>query len=332
MIIVTGATGFIGRRVVARLVAEYPGREVVCLVRDAETPLELSGREVLARLGVRTLKVDLAAGRGMERVPRSPDLVLSLAANTDTEESDHTCNDVGLRNLYGALAPLASGAHFLHVSTTALLAGRADAGSPFTEETPPAPSNEYGRSKLRAEEFIAARAARDRFALTVCRLTTVWGEGMRPNSFFDVLKRMVLQGSPVTRLNWPGLTDLIHVDDAAELIVALSKRPGQPGAARLYTLSTEALTLAEVNRMLHERLGVEYRPINLPAPFWKAAASSRRLVYALERLLPARLYNPLWRATLVSDNVIYADTSKIKREFPGREPKRLADFIEDVLG
>lgn len=331
MIIVTGATGFIGRRVVARLVAEYPEREVVCLVRDADNALELTGREVLARLGVRTLKVDLVTGRGLEAVPKSPGLVINLAANTDTEDRDHSCNDVGLRNLFRAVAPLGAGAHFLHVSTTALLAGRSNAASPFDEETPPAPTNEYGRSKLRAEEFIAARAAEDGFALTVCRLTTVWGAGMRENSFFDVLKKMVRKGSPVARLNWPGLTDLIHVDDVAELIVELSKSRGGPGAARLYTLSTEALTLADVNRLLHERLGVEYRQIRLPALFWKAAASSRRLIYALEPVLPGRLYNPLWRATLVADNVIYADTSKVKREFPGREPKRLIDFVGDVL-
>jgi nucleoside-diphosphate-sugar epimerase len=331
MIIVTGATGFIGARVVAKLAEQHPAHEVVCLVRAVNNKREAHGREILANLNLKTIEVDLVTGKGLEQVPRSPELVINLAANTDTEDGDHSCNDAGVKNLYQAIQPLSASTHFLQVSTTALFAGRRNASVPFTEKTPPVATNEYGRSKLRGEEFIARQAAEQNFCLTICRLTTVWGKGMRENSFFDVLRKRVLARSLATRLNWPGLTDLIHVDDAAELIVKLSGRPGQPGIPSVYTLSTEAMTLAHVNHLIHAKLGLPYRQINLPMTFWMITAASRPFIHSLERLMPGRFYNSIWRATLVADNVIYADTAKIKAAYPGRNPKLLADFIDDVL-
>ncbi|MFN2497983.1 MAG: NAD-dependent epimerase/dehydratase family protein [Pyrinomonadaceae bacterium] len=331
MIIVTGATGFIGTRVIAKLAEQHPAEDIICLVRAVTNKREAHGREILANLNLKTIEVDLVTGKGLEQVPRSPELVINLAANTDTEDGDHSCNDAGVQNLYQAIQPLRASTHFLQVSTTALFAGRRNASVPFSEETRPVATNEYGRSKLRGEEFIIRQAAVQNFCLTICRLTTVWGKGMRENSFFDVLRKKVLERSVATRLNWPGLTDLIHVDDTAELIVKLSGRRAHPGIPGVYTLSTEAMTLAEVNQLIHGKLGLQFKQINLPRTFWMITAASRPLIHSLERLIPARFYNPLWRATLVSDNVIYADTSKIKEAYPGRKPKLLADYIDDVL-
>lgn len=331
MIIVTGATGFIGRRIIPKLLAACPDSKVLCLVKDADNDLEISGRRLLAQFDIRMMPVDLSTGRGLDQVPRSPRLVLNLAANTETADRNHSVNDIGLEKLYRAIEPLNSGTHFVQISTTALLAGRRHPRFPLTEETPHTPTNEYGRSKARAEAFISARASERQFCLTICRPTTVWGSGMRPDSFFDVLKKLVVGGSPISRLNWPGLTDLIHVDDAADLIVALSKKSPPPGMPAVYTLSSEALTLAQINRRCYEYFGLGYRKINLPKIFWTLAASSRRTIYALEPILPLRLYNPLWRSTLISDNVIHADTWKIRSAFPDWQPKKLADFISDAL-
>jgi len=331
MIIVTGATGFIGTRVAARLIEQYPKTEIVCLIRDVTNGFEKRGRQVLAKLNLKTIEGDLITGKGLDRLPRSPELVINLAANTDTEDRDHSCNDVGLQNLFKAIQPLDARTHFMQISTTALLAGRPNTKLPFREDCEPQATNEYGRSKLRGEQFIIKRAAEQEFCLTICRLTTVWGTGARENSFFDVLQKKVLEKSVVTRLNWPGLTDLIHVDDAAELIVKISSRPGQPGIANVFTLSTEAMTLAQINQIIHERLGFKYKQINLPGGFWMLAAAFRHPIHSLERLIPARVYNSLWRATLVADSVIYADRSKINEAFPDWQPKKLTQFLDDVL-
>jgi len=331
MIVVTGATGFIGRRVIARLSEVYSKDEIVCLIRDPTNDFERAGKELLSKLDLQTIEGDLVSGQALDQLPRSPRLVINLAANTDTEERDHSCNDLGLENLFDAVQPLGPGTHFVQISTTAIMAGRRKAMLPLTEGTTPEPTNEYGRSKLRAEEFIVRKAREQGFSLTICRPTTVWGKGARKNSFFDVLVKMAITRSPVARLNWPGLTDLIHVDDAAELVLGLSQRRGASGLAGIYTISNEALTLARVNRLIHERLGITYKEIKLPKLFWSSAASSRQVIYTLESLIPNKIYNPIWRATLVAENVIWADTSKIRTEFPVWKPKMLADFIDDVL-
>ena len=52
MIVVTGATGFVGRRLMRVLVSNYADEEILCLVHDqAENELERSGRAVLDELG-----------------------------------------------------------------------------------------------------------------------------------------------------------------------------------------------------------------------------------------------------------------------------------------
>src|SRR5438034_1291566 len=75
------------------------------------------------------------------------------------------------------------------------------------------PMSRYVLSKWRAEKFLLAEAQRRGFRLTILRLCTVYGPEFRPNTFFDVLKKEVERGTIVSRLNWPGLTSFIHVDD-----------------------------------------------------------------------------------------------------------------------
>ena len=327
----TGASGFIGRRLAARLAGDPRG--TLNLVHAGGSAYERAGQDWLRARGIPFRAVDLVSGRGLDGLPRSPSIVFHLAASTDTATTDHRCNDLGTRNLIEALGPWTGSAHVLFTSSLAVTDSRADYSRPLAEGVDAArpPRSAYGRAKLEAEAWLEARAKADGFSLTILRLSTVYGSGPRPTSLFDALQRYVRRGSLIGRLDWPGLTGFVHVDDVVEALLRLAEIPPAAGSSATYLVHAESATLARVSELLHGKLGVPYRPVRLPRPLWGACAALTRRAGALEHGLPARVYNALWRAGLVVDNVFWCETDKLERALPGWKPRRLGDAIADTL-
>ena len=113
MIVVSGATGFIGRRVVGELVKKNRPEGILCLVWKKNNHREQAGRKWLRRVGVKLKEIDLLDKRSLTDLPQSPRLVFHLAATTDTALADHSCNDIGTINLVEALGP-SKKTHFVY--------------------------------------------------------------------------------------------------------------------------------------------------------------------------------------------------------------------------
>lgn len=97
---------------------------------------------------------------------------------------------------------------------------------------------------------------------------TVYGKYPRPNSIFDLMQTMVVNGSLAARLNWPGRTSVVHAEDAAAAMIRVADCPPKPGATQIFIVHSEALTLAEISKTLHRALDVPYRQIRLPIWVW----------------------------------------------------------------
>src|SRR5262245_1860922 len=83
--LVTGGTGFIGRRLVRQLVAQYGADAVVCLVKPPVTALEAKALEAFRGQGLRLIEGDLIAQPVATQAPPAVDVVFHLAANIDTD-------------------------------------------------------------------------------------------------------------------------------------------------------------------------------------------------------------------------------------------------------
>ncbi len=68
--------------------------------------MEIEGRQILLKLGVKIKKVDLVTGQGLGVLSKRPEMVVHLAGNTDTNSSDYRCNDKGTKNLLRYLKKL----------------------------------------------------------------------------------------------------------------------------------------------------------------------------------------------------------------------------------
>lgn len=332
-IIVTGATGFVGRRLIRMLVAAYGVSNILCLVYDqADNELELTGRAILNELGVSYIPVDLVSGRGLENTPKSPKMVFHLASNTETGAADHSINDVGTRRLVEALSPISPDCHFIFTSTIAVSDHREDESVSVDENTPLLrPFNDYGRRKLVAENYLRQCASEMGFSVSIVRLCAVFGQGTRSDGLFARLSEMVARDALVARLNYPGKLSFISVDDIARILVMLSSRQWAYRSCELYIPVCEVMTIAELIHIYYEAKEIEYRPIRLPPFFWKLCDLVAKSFYRIEYLLPHAVNNRIWQLGLVVGNGFHNDSRKIFRSLPELKLKRFKDAVGEIF-
>lgn len=315
MILVTGATGFVGRRLIKLLIKNNDPKSIVCLVPSFDNDLEISGRNILTKLKVKLVYCDLVTKEGLENLPRSFSVIFNLAANTEVLDKDHRVNDQGMINLINHLK-FSKSTHVIHISTMVIYSGRINTRNEIDENTQPKPTNEYSRSKLKGEICWINSAKQKGYRLTVFRPNTIYGKGGRNNGLIDTVDKLTNGNSLLSRINWPGKSSLIYVDDIANII---SKTPRILGSKKtkinIYNIDPERLSLSEIIKLFYQYKGINIQNINLPNFFWKYVSSTRKYIYKCEYFLPNKIYNWLWRLSLLSENVIVSNNLNFVRDF-----------------
>lgn len=167
-ILITGATGKVGSRLVTRLAQR--GHQLRALVRDPKRAEDLRGD--------RRDRIDLVVGDlldpdSLAAAVRGVDAVVHCAAffRGATPEQAHAVNDLGTRHLASA-ARDAAVKRFIFIST-GLVYG-SNGGRLAAEDDPCAPTAAYPVSKLAAERFLFSLDGLD---VRVLRLPFVYGDG-----------------------------------------------------------------------------------------------------------------------------------------------------------
>jgi UDP-glucose 4-epimerase len=326
--LVTGATGFIGRRLVPRLVGG--GADLACLVKPPATPLEAEALASFRRAGLCLIEGDLMRQPVADAPPPAVDVVFHLAANIDTAATEDALrvNHEGTSYLLDWLRPVSRGARLLYASSVAVHDRDRQPAGPIREDSPFAPRTAYGRTKLEGERILQQRAAADGYSWTIVRLPTVYGPGQKPGGLFDQMITMARTGSLLGRIDWPGKSSIIHVDDAADVMATLAAAPDASG--QIYCIaSDESLTVGEISRGAGEAVGRPVRPIGLPASviaLLRAAAWNR----AVAAMVPAKARLSYWRLSLIVSDGFWFDTTKLRTIY--RKPIRsLREGLRDTI-
>ena len=328
-VLVTGGTGFIGRRLVRLLVEQYGPDAVTCLVKGPVTPLEREALETFRARGLRLIEGDLLARPVAAEPAPAVDVIFHLAANIDTDAPEDALrvNHEGTDRLLDWLAGVLLGTRIVYASSVAVHDRVAEPKGPIVETSPLTPRTGYGRTKLRGEEMLRQRAARDGYSWTVLRLPTVYGPGQKPDGLFDQLIKRAAAGSLLGRLDWPGRTSIVQVDDVAAAMIELAGRPEAAGEV-FCVASDESLTVGELARRIGAAIGRPVRPIGIPRPL---VAFARWVVWnrTIEAMVPASGRLVFWRLSLIISDGFWFDTTKFRRVY--REPlKNLQEGLRSL--
>jgi nucleoside-diphosphate-sugar epimerase len=255
---VTGGSGFIGSRLIERLVGE--GASVRALARSE------ASAETVAALGAEPARGDLDDRPSLAEAAAGAEVAYHLAAHLGEwgpwEEFERG-NVIGTRNALEGCAE-AGVARFVHCGTEAALM----AGQPLIhvdESAPLRPDSHapYPATKAKAELEVR-RANRPGFETMALRPRFVWGRGDT-----TLLPEMVAAAEG-GQFAWIGgglnVTDTTHVDNVVEGLV-LTAQEGRAGEAYFVT-DGERVVFREFITALLETQGVSAPDRSIPA--WTA--------------------------------------------------------------
>lgn len=258
-ILVTGATGFVGQGLLARLSAE--GRAFRSAVRRAGIEGDST---VVGEIGPDTDWT--AAVDGVDTVVHLAGRAHIFGADTDPLAQFRRVNAAGTARL-ASQAEQAGVRRFVLVSS---VKAAADVGgwTPLTERDPPQPTTPYGVSKLEGERALLAAAGK--MEAVILRPPLVYGPGVRAN--FYALLRLVDRGMPLPLASVRNLRSLIARENLADAIVTSLDAPGAAGGT-FYVADGEAVSTPDLIRDLAIALGTRPRLVPFPSSLLRLGAS-----------------------------------------------------------
>jgi UDP-glucose 4-epimerase len=240
-ILLTGASGFIGRWLVKRLCPEH---ELFCLVRN--------GAALPKHQQVQMLPLDLGCRLDTTALPASVDAIIHMAQSRQFRKFPEAAQDIFQVNT-GATAQLldygrrAKARVFLYASSGGVCGYQP---RPIVETDPPDLFNFYLASKYAAECLVNAYA--DQFTTVNLRYFFVYGEGQR-DMFMPSLVGRIIDGTPVTIAGKTGVTlNPIHVSDAVE---ATARALGIERADTVNVAGPDVVTVLDLAEMIGQRVG-----------------------------------------------------------------------------
>ncbi len=213
-VLITGATGFLGSHVVPLL--REASFDVSAIVRGTRS----CGKDI------HEIVADLTNGKEMKSIEtrmNDIDILIHLAAempkagsSKEEQETLQTTQTEGLRHLLSILPPKIK--HIVYASSIDVFG--MPKSLPIDETHSTEPISEYGKAKIQGERILQEFADRTGCALTILRITQIYGKGEPKIKAIPLFIEKVAMGeAPVLFGDGSDERDYIEVSDAARSIM-----------------------------------------------------------------------------------------------------------------
>lgn len=307
-ILVTGATGFIGRPLCARLLAEgarvraavwkgdpagglQPGIDAVpidSIGPDTDWTAALAGIDTVIHLAARVHVMDEKAEEPLEAYRR--------------------VNVAGTERLCRAAA--ANGVKRLVFMSSVKVHGE-ETAAPYTEQDRPAPLDPYGVSKLEAEEILKRVAVETGLEVVVLRPPLVYGPGVKANFFR--LMGFAGRGFPLPFGSVVNARSLVYLGNLIDAVILCSKHPQAAGRTFLVR-DGEDVSTPELIQRVAAALGRPAFLFRFPPGLMRLAGDLFGKTAAVDRLLGS----------------LAVDDSKIRKELGWTPPFTMNEGLKET--
>jgi UDP-glucose 4-epimerase len=215
-IIITGARGFIGSKLVSALSDAFPDYEIIGIGRK-----DVSYSDKPA--SYRYVKGDLLTDNVYEILPENADILIHLAGDRRTfvrpdEYTEQLKSNVVVTAKVADYAASANVKLFIYASTVYVYSSVNSL--PFLENSIAIPGENLGATKLASEAILKSRACAGQFKALSFRIGTVYGPGASSSQFIpQAIKKLTANG--IEAEFGPGdiRKDFIYIDDVAKAYV-----------------------------------------------------------------------------------------------------------------
>jgi len=254
-IFITGVTGFIGKAFLKKLLVKLEPEDRIFVLTRKE--FACSDERVVQLMG------DLESISAFKEKILNCEYFFHLAAYSvfgDKFDYDKT-NYLPVVQIVDILRENRVLKNFIFLSSIGAVdrSKHDNCSEPLTIDSVPAPTSNYGRSKLKSEEYIRKCG----IPYTIIRPTWVYGSEMRNKSHINRFVSIVYENSLFPRFAFPGRVSLIHVDDLAHALV--KSIDNNEIINKTYFAETEALSIGNIFRIIYNKIiGKDIRQIKLP--------------------------------------------------------------------
>jgi nucleoside-diphosphate-sugar epimerase len=274
-ILVTGANGFIGRRLCTSL--QQSGFEVIKAVRLATAVDKIA----VGNIGPHT--------KWGSALATCPEIVIHLASRVHPmkgEEADFlsVCRAVNVQGTlnFARQAAAAGVKRFIFISSIKVNGESSLLGRPFRDDDTPAPEDPYGISKHEAEQALHQVARETSMEVVIIRPPLVYGPGVKAN--FALMTQWLARGLP---LPFAAVTDnrrsLVSLDNLVDLIIVCASLPAA-GNQTFLVSDGQDLSTADLLVRMGVALGKPARLFHLPTSLLKLIAIATRSLGVYRRL------------------------------------------------
>ena len=254
--LVTGATGFIGRHLVRRLVKE--GRSVTCLVR------ETSDVKFLEELGVELVYGDVLDGDSLENIVKDDDISviyhLAGAVYSRVSRDYYKVNVLGTENLLKA-CNIDGIKKIILVSSITAVGPQSHKHVVLDENARPNPIPPYGKSKYRAEKIALRYFNEYDFPLVIVRPPLVYG----PEQSRDMTEIFKKIERGLFKIIGDGefITSLCYIDNLIDGLLLIEKSENSIG--KIYFIADDKhYTFKEISETIAKEFGVRLSDFKIP--------------------------------------------------------------------